>query len=176
MGPTASSGTDLTYLLPVNRDGFAIASGYLGLFSLIPNPFTSIAAIVCGVLGLHRLKHSSKLGRGRAWFGVIVGVLSVLVFAFAVVLAHASSPNARSSLGSPRHVVSEDPDAAPARASVPPTSIVDSTAACRGVLDSLGPPQRMRVDADFITLVRSYSTPSLPMPGYESVRPNLPLG
>jgi hypothetical protein len=60
---SATPNSDLSFLLPVNRDVFAFASECLGLLSLIPNPVTSIAAIVCGVLGLHRLKSSTQLGR-----------------------------------------------------------------------------------------------------------------
>ena len=78
---------DLDWLLPVNRDGFAIASGYLALFSFIPNPLTSTAAVVCGWVALRRIPKSGKLGRGRAWFGIIVGGLS-LAFFVVVVLAN----------------------------------------------------------------------------------------
>jgi Protein of unknown function (DUF2510)/Domain of unknown function (DUF4190) len=86
----ASSGPnhDLDYLLPVNRDGFAIASGYLGLFSLIPNPLTSTAAIACGWLALRRIPLSGKLGRGRAWFGIIAGGLSLAFFIVVVLVAN----------------------------------------------------------------------------------------
>lgn len=86
--PAAGVSHDLDWLLPVNRDGFAIASGYLGLLSLLPNPLTSTAAIVCGVVALQRVTASGKLGRGRAWFGVIVGGLSLALFAFVVLAAH----------------------------------------------------------------------------------------
>jgi hypothetical protein len=78
---------DLDYLLPVNRDGFAIASGYLALFSLLPNPLTSTAAIAFGWVALRRIPTSGKLGRGRAWFGIIVGGLSLALFSFAVIAA-----------------------------------------------------------------------------------------
>ena len=79
---------DLDYLLPVNRDGFAIASGYLALFSLIPNPVTSTVAIAFGWIALRRIPISGKLGRGRAWFGIIVGGLSLALFLVAVLAAH----------------------------------------------------------------------------------------
>ena len=77
---------DLDYLLPVNRDGFAIASGYLALLSLVPNPVTSTAAIATGWIALRRIPTTGKLGRGRAWFGIIVGGLSLGV-CLALVLA-----------------------------------------------------------------------------------------
>jgi hypothetical protein len=85
--PPAAHNSDLTFVLPVNRDPFAIASGYLGLLSLLPNPVTSTAAIVCGCLGLSRMKHSHQLGRGRSWFGIIVGCVSVALFALFLVTA-----------------------------------------------------------------------------------------
>ena len=92
IGPAAGPGYaavnhDLDYLLPVNRDGFAIASGYLALFSLIPNPVTSTFAIAFGWIALRRIPVSGKLGRGRAWFGIIVGGLSLGLFLVAVLAA-----------------------------------------------------------------------------------------
>jgi hypothetical protein len=88
-GPgSAGPSHDLDWLLPVNRDGLAIASGYLGLFSLIPNPLTSTAAVVCGWVALRRIPKSGKLGRGRAWFGIIVGGLSLGLFMTAVLVAN----------------------------------------------------------------------------------------
>ena len=91
--------TDLTYLLPVNRDGFAIAAGYLGLLSLLPNPVTSVAAIVCGCLALRRVKVSQKLGRGRAWFGIVVGAISAALFVALVVAAAGDSSSNASPAG-----------------------------------------------------------------------------
>ena len=93
MGSSAGPGHgavnhDLDYLLPVNRDGFAIASGYLALFSLIPNPVTSTVAIAFGWIALRRIPISGKLGRGRAWFGIIVGGLSLALFLVAVLAAN----------------------------------------------------------------------------------------
>jgi hypothetical protein len=88
VGTRATANPDLVYLLPVNRDGFAIASGYLGLFSFIPNPVTSTAAIAFGCVALQRIPKSGKLGRGRAWFGIIVGALSLGIFILAVAVAN----------------------------------------------------------------------------------------
>jgi hypothetical protein len=89
VGPGSTAANhDLDYLLPVNRDGFAIASGYLALFSLIPNPVTSTAAIAFGWIALRRIPISGKLGRGRAWFGIIVGSLSLGLFMVAVLAAN----------------------------------------------------------------------------------------
>jgi len=87
-GGSAGPNHDLDYVLPVNRDGYAIASGYLALFSLIPNPLTSTAAIACAWIALRRIPASGKLGRGRAWFGIIVGGLSLSLFMVAVLVAN----------------------------------------------------------------------------------------
>jgi hypothetical protein len=69
----------LRYLVPVGRSGFAIAAGYLALFSvlLIPGPL----ALACGLLGLRSIaRRPELLGRGRAWFGIVAGsVASVLL-------------------------------------------------------------------------------------------------
>lgn len=64
-------------LLPVGRSGWAIAAGYLGLFSvlLVFAPF----AIVCGVLAIFDLKKNpKKCGMGRAVFGIVMGVLGTV--------------------------------------------------------------------------------------------------
>jgi len=61
-------------LLPVDRSGWAIVSGYLALFSLMvfPAPF----ALATGILALKDIKrHPEKHGRGRAWFGIVMGAL-----------------------------------------------------------------------------------------------------
>ena len=64
-------------LIPVGRSGWAIAAGYLGLFSLIllPGPL----ALLCGILGIVDIKKSQysdkpKHGLGRcfrAYYGCI---------------------------------------------------------------------------------------------------------
>jgi hypothetical protein len=83
---------ELEWVLPVNRDGLAIAAGYLGLFSLIPNPFTSVAAIICGWAGLNRMKRTGKHGRGRAIFGIVMGAVSLGFLVLLMALA-ATSPS-----------------------------------------------------------------------------------
>ncbi len=69
-------------MLPVGRPGSAIAAGYLALFGILPGlglPF-SFAAVVCGVMALKKIKADPALsGKGRAWFGIIVGGLMTLV-------------------------------------------------------------------------------------------------
>jgi hypothetical protein len=72
-------------LLPVNRTGLAIAAGYAGLFSILL--IFAPLALVLGVLALHDLSTKPNVGgRGRAWFGVVAGVLGT--FGLLVVLVN----------------------------------------------------------------------------------------
>jgi hypothetical protein len=67
-------------LLPVGRSGWAIASGYLGLLSvlLFPAPF----AIGTGIAAIFVIrKNPSKHGLGRASFGIVMGVAAIVVYA-----------------------------------------------------------------------------------------------
>lgn len=69
------------YLLPTGRSGMAIAAGYLALFGLVMPPLALLSGIF-GWLGLRQIDRSQDtskplLGRGRAWFGIIVFVLWV---------------------------------------------------------------------------------------------------
>jgi hypothetical protein len=69
-------------LVPVGRPLSAIAAGYCALFGIIPGfglPF-SVAALVCGIVALGRIRRDPSLvGKGRAWFGIILGGLMTLV-------------------------------------------------------------------------------------------------
>lgn len=84
----------LEWLVPVGRSGFAIAAGYFALFSLLavmvefhplfgaPAPL----ALLFGILALFDIKkHPRKTGKGRAWFGIVLGgaftVLGIVLFA-----------------------------------------------------------------------------------------------
>ncbi|NTW29609.1 MAG: DUF4339 domain-containing protein [Coriobacteriia bacterium] len=68
----------LRAILPVGRSGWAIASGYLGLLSvlLVPAPFAIITGIVT-IIDIRR--HRGKHGMGRAIFGIVMGV-GALIF------------------------------------------------------------------------------------------------
>jgi hypothetical protein len=63
-------------LLPVGRPASAIAAGYCALFGLLPGfglPF-AVMAFIFGILALKKIKADPSLsGKGRAWFGIIVG-------------------------------------------------------------------------------------------------------
>ena len=76
----------LRMILPIGRSGWAIAAGYLGLLSFIP--FAGALALAFGIAALHDLrKHPDKHGAGRAWFGIIVGGLSLLAYGIMFVAA-----------------------------------------------------------------------------------------
>ena len=78
--PTAAVANDpsLKYLLPVDRSAMAIVAGYLGLFSLLCLP--APLAVLFGVLALSDIKKSKgkKLGKGRAWFGIVMGSICII--------------------------------------------------------------------------------------------------
>ena len=64
----------LRMLIPIGRSGWAIAAGYAGLLSFIPG--VGLLAIVFGILGLKDIKsHPDKHGAGRAWLGIVLGVV-----------------------------------------------------------------------------------------------------
>jgi ABC-type nitrate/sulfonate/bicarbonate transport system permease component len=69
-------------LLPVGRSAWAIAAGYLGLFSfvLIPAPISIIISLIA-IRDIRRSKLSAKAkhGMGRAIFGLVMGILGTLL-------------------------------------------------------------------------------------------------
>lgn len=74
---TPTSDAAMRLLLPMGRSGWALAAGYLGLFSilLLPAPF----AVVTGILAIRDIRqHTDKHGMGRAIFGIIAGVLGTI--------------------------------------------------------------------------------------------------
>lgn len=84
--PAAAVDPAMRFVLPVGRSGLAIAAGYLGLFS--PIAIFAPFALIVGILALRDLaRNPGRLGRGRAWFGVISGglftVLLVIILAAA---------------------------------------------------------------------------------------------
>lgn len=72
-------------LLPVGRSWWAIAAGYLGLFSLIvlPAPAALLVSLVA-IWDIRRSKSSPhpKHGMGRAIFGLVMGILGTLAILF----------------------------------------------------------------------------------------------
>ena len=66
------------WLLPTGRSGWSIASGYVALFALVVWPLGPVA-LALGVAGLRQSARTGTHGRGRAWFGILVGALATLV-------------------------------------------------------------------------------------------------
>ncbi len=80
--PMDSNG--MRMLLPVGRSGYAIAAGYLGLFSVL-GIFAPLA-IIFGILAIVDIKkHPEKHGMGRAIFGIIMGVIPFIILVVALV-------------------------------------------------------------------------------------------
>ena len=74
----------MRWLLPVGRSGWAIAAGYLGLFSVIPI-FAPIALIISIVAIRDIKKNPQRHGMGRAIFGLVMGILGSLGLCMMVV-------------------------------------------------------------------------------------------
>jgi Domain of unknown function (DUF4190) len=71
-------------LIPVGLTGWAIASGYLGLISvlLIPAPF----ALLTGILAIREMRRNPKKhGMGRAIFGIVMGTLGTALLVIALI-------------------------------------------------------------------------------------------
>jgi len=70
-------------LLPVGRSGWAIAAGYLGLFSvlMIPAPICLVVSILA-IMDIRKSKSSEhpRHGMGRAIFGLIMSVPCTILF------------------------------------------------------------------------------------------------
>jgi hypothetical protein len=76
-GPLVSD-SDLKWVLPVGRSGWAISAGYAGLFALII--FPAPIALILSLIAIWDLKkHPEKKGWGRTIFGLVTGVLGTVV-------------------------------------------------------------------------------------------------
>lgn len=85
-------------MIPVGRPASAIASGYCALIGILPIfglPF-SIGAVITGFVALSTLKKRPQLsGAGRAWFGIICGIITTLISLIGVVALIASAASGR---------------------------------------------------------------------------------
>lgn len=75
----------LRMILPVGRSMWAIAAGYLGLFSvlIIPAPL----ALLCGIVAVIEIRRNPKKhGLGRAIFGIVMGGLGTALLLFGVIV------------------------------------------------------------------------------------------
>ena len=80
----SESDAAMRILLPVNRSGYSIAAGYLGLISilLIPAPF----ALLFGFLGIRDIKNNDeKHGIGRAIFGIAMGAIFSILLLWVII-------------------------------------------------------------------------------------------
>ena len=80
----SESDAAMRILLPVNRSGYSIAAGYLGLISilLIPAPF----ALLFGFLGIRDIKNNDeKHGMGRAIFGIAMGAIFSILLLWVII-------------------------------------------------------------------------------------------
>jgi len=86
LSPRADIGQDagIRMLIPVGRSGWAIAAGYLGLFSFVVLP-APIALVVALIAISDIRKHPEKHGMGRAIFGLVMGILGTVALAFGLV-------------------------------------------------------------------------------------------
>ena len=75
-------------LIPVGRSGWAIAAGYLGLFSLVlvPAPISVIISLIA-IRDIRLSKGTAKVkhGMGRAIFGLVMGILGTLALGAVVI-------------------------------------------------------------------------------------------
>src|SRR5262249_19122730 len=76
----------MKYILPVNRSGWAIAAGYVGLFSFFP--VISYFGVLVSLIGAwHLRKNPKKLGWGRGFVRPAIPVPSSLIYT-AAFLSH----------------------------------------------------------------------------------------
>jgi sugar phosphate permease len=71
----------VSFIVPINTNWIAVLAGYLGLLSiiLIPAPISVIVSLIA----LKKLKNNpGQYGKGRAWFGLIMGLIGTSVLAF----------------------------------------------------------------------------------------------
>ena len=62
----------LKFVIPVKQSGWAIAAGYVGLFSILVLP--APLAVVIGLVALRDIRNRPNMqGEGRAWFAIIFG-------------------------------------------------------------------------------------------------------
>jgi len=69
--------------VPAGWSGWAVASGYLGLLSILGYP--AVVSLIVSLIALRDLrKHPEKQGARRAWFGLVMGALGTIAVAVIV--------------------------------------------------------------------------------------------
>jgi hypothetical protein len=74
----------LHWLVPIGRSGQSIASGYLGLVGLLVWPLAPFA-VWTGIVALQLASRAGAHGSGRAWFGIVTGVIGTLLGLWALI-------------------------------------------------------------------------------------------
>ena len=97
--PPPGRGTDpaMRWLIPIDRSGWAIAAGYLGLFSFFGG-FLGPVAVIVSILAIRDIKkHPHRHGMGRAIFGLIAGIIGtiILVFVLIAIVSESGRPSYR---------------------------------------------------------------------------------
>ena len=83
--PSIGADAGMRMLLPVGRSGWAIAAGYLGLFSLFGGCVGPIA-IVISIIAMRDIKsHPERHGMGRAIFGLVLGIVGTIMLALILI-------------------------------------------------------------------------------------------
>jgi hypothetical protein len=75
----------LSWIVPMRESLWAIAAGYLGLFSCFPfaGLVAGLLAILCAIMALKDIKRNpGRRGAFRAWFGIVLGGLMIVVWTF----------------------------------------------------------------------------------------------
>lgn len=86
--PRMQDDAGMRLLMPVGRSIWAIAAGYLGLFSVlvVPAPFTLSASIIAIIdIRKSRVTGSPKYGMGRAIFGLVMGAIFTVALVILIV-------------------------------------------------------------------------------------------
>ena len=82
-----TSQSEMRLLLPVGRSGWAIAAGYLGIFSLIlfPAPVSLLISIIA-IIDIRKSQSSEHPmhGMGRAIFGLLMGIIGTAILVFVI--------------------------------------------------------------------------------------------
>jgi len=78
---TVPSDDHLVHILPVNRSGWAIAAGYVGLMSFFPG-ISYAGVLVSSIAAWHLKKNPTKRGWGRVITGFVISVPASILYTF----------------------------------------------------------------------------------------------
>jgi hypothetical protein len=82
------------WIVPVGRPASAILAGYAGLFAVLP--IFHLFALLFGIIAVNELKAKPEmLGKGRAYFGLGMGVVFTLLYIGLFTIVAMSGPSRR---------------------------------------------------------------------------------